>query len=86
MSRAVYPRLNLTLDDGTVRHTTILTKRKMSGLQTELQGKGHIIKGRCRVEYSKEFFNEFDFTSGSDFRSKVEPCIEKELLDEFREV
>lgn len=83
--RSVYPRLVLSLDDGTVRHTTILTKRKISGLLTELGNKSIPIQGTAKVEYTREYNNSFDFKNEETFLKQVLPCIEKELIDEFSE-
>lgn len=85
-SRSVQPRLKITLDDGTVRYTENLTKRKVSGILTNLRNNMAIITGTARVIYSPAYYNEFDFDSEDDFKDKILPCIEKELVDDFKMV
>lgn len=41
--------------------------------------------GTCRVSYSSTYYNEFDFNGYDDFRNKVLPCLEEELLKDFIE-
>ena len=61
-------KLKLTLDDGTVRYTENVTKRKISGTLTSLKNKGVKIKGSARVTYSPNMYNEFDFAGQADFK------------------
>lgn len=82
-SRLVYPSLRIVLNDGTVRHAENVTKRKVSGLLTNLRNNKANISGEARVRYAPKEYNEFSFDNEGDFKDKVHPCIEKELLKDY---
>ena len=72
-------RINVTLNDGTYIYSENPSKRKMSSLNSKLQGK----VGTCRVDYDiRGFYNEFEFDG--DFEYKIGPCIEDELVNQYR--
>lgn len=85
-SGLVKPKLKIKLSDGTTRYTKNVTQRKISGILTNLKAKSATIRGEARVEYAPDYYNEFDFNGEADFKRKVLPCIEKELVNEFKMV
>ena len=72
--------VKITFNDGTYTYSENPSQRKMSALSSRLRDK----VGICRVEYTPNFYNEFEFNGGKDFDTKIRPCIEEELLEEFR--
>ena len=81
--RSNFPALNIKLSDGMSSDTTKLSKRAIGALATKLQKESGNFEGTARVTYSRNTYNEFGFKDKADFMNKVEPCIEKELLDEL---
>ena len=47
------------------------------------KGKKHDVSGFCRVAYTREYWNEFFFDDFEDFKRKLEPCLEEDMLKEF---
>ena len=76
-------RVNITFSDGTYRNLNNPSKRKIAGLITVANDKMGDISGTCKVTYSKDYTNEFEFDSAKDFRFKIDPCLDKELLADF---
>lgn len=74
-------KLKITLGDGTTRTMSEPTKRKISNF---LQWTSEPFNGFAVVQYKKDFENSFDFSSMEDFKHKVYPCIEKDLVESFR--
>lgn len=83
MPTVKYPRIKLVFSTGTYSYSTFVTKRKIAALYTIENSKAGVSGGTCRVEYSSEYYNEFQFTDLADLMYKVSPCIEKELMNEF---
>lgn len=83
MSKTVYPRAKITLSNGTYKYSSFVTKRKIESLYTMLTAQNGIYDGTCTVEYSRDFYNEFEFSDEKDFKYKLGPCIEKELINGF---
>ena len=83
MSKTVYPRVKISLSDKTYTHSSFATKRKIEGLYSRLTAQNGIYDGTCRVEYSYEFYNEFEFSDEKDFKHKLGPCVEKEMVNGF---
>jgi len=79
-------RVILNLKDGTYKYPTNPTKRKMAGLITMLERENAIFEGKCTVEYTKEYKNEFEFNSKADLENKLWPCLEPNLVKEFTNV
>ncbi len=73
----------MSLNDGTYKYPTNPTKRKMAGLITMLQNQNAIFVGKCIVEYSKEYKNEFEFSNVTELENKLWPCLEPALIREF---
>lgn len=72
--------ITITLNDGTYKYLTEPSKRKIAGLISRLRGKS----GTCRVTYDmRGFYNEFDFNS-EDLKHKLEPCIEDDLINQYK--
>ena len=56
-------------------------KRRILGLGSTISRRNMgVFEGHARVDYGHGFTNEFDFTDSSDWRKKIAPCIEDELL------
>lgn len=72
-------KVNISFSDGTYKYLDNPSKRKMAGLYSRLTGKS----GTCRVSYTRTYYNEFQFDGGEDFRRKILPCLEEELIKEF---
>lgn len=81
--RSNFPAINIKLSNGMSSDTTKLSKRAIGALATKLQEKSGKFEGTTRVTYSRNTYNEFNFSGKADFMNKVEPCIEKELLNEL---
>lgn len=73
-------KININFTNGTYKYLENPSSQKITGLITVLKGK----QGICRVEYSKDYYNEFEFYGSKDFRSKLIPCIESQLIKEFK--
>ena len=73
-------RVIVNISNGTYKVLVNPSKRKVSGLSTVLHGKD----GYCTVEYRRGWKNEFEWNGWDDFKKKVSPCIEKQLLKEFK--
>lgn len=79
-------KLLLTLDDGTYKTIKDVTKRKTAQLFTLDKSNMGVYSGTVRVEYTKSYFNEFDFNGAADLRHKLWPCLEEALDAEFKKV
>lgn len=49
----------------------------------EYRGKDVAFEARVMYNRKEDFFNEFQFTTFKDFKEKLEPCLEKELLKDM---
>ena len=76
-------RLNLKLNDGTVRYTENVTTRKVTGTLTNLSNNNAIFQGIAKVTYGHGHYNEFEFDGKKQFWDRFLPCIEKELVREY---
>lgn len=76
-------KLKLILNDGTSKVSTNPTKRQIS---TFLTWAKEPFIGTAIVQYKKDYVNEFDFDSIEDFKHKVFPCLEKDLVDSFKKI
>lgn len=83
-SKTAFPRWILNLGDETGTYSSIVTKRKIMAQATVLSDKVDKFEGTFIIKYTKDLYNEFDFTDLKDFERKVIPCIEKELLNDFK--
>lgn len=72
-------KVKIRFSDGSYKYLENPSKRKVSSLISRLGNKS----GICRVEYTTGFFNDFLFNGASDFKDKIEPCLEEELLKDF---
>lgn len=77
-------KLKINFDNGTTRYTQNVSKRKFSAILTKLEPQDEDMSGSASVEYSRGFWNKFDFSNLTELRQKMEPCLERSLLDEFK--
>ena len=74
----------LKINGETTRYTNELTKRKLTSRNSRFRAKVGNSKGTCTVIYGKGYENEFDYDGWDDFEYKLLPCLEEELVDEFK--
>jgi len=74
--------LKLKFSDGTYKHLLKTSKRKLGKVNTLAKNK----KGICRVEYTRTYYNEFEFDGRDEFLHKLMPCIDNDLVKEFSNV
>lgn len=72
-------RVNINFSDETYIYLKDPSKRKVAGLNSRLSGK----TGICRVSYTRVCYNEFTFDGWEDFKDKMMPCMEEELIRDF---
>jgi hypothetical protein len=60
-----------------VTHIRYNTRKDVTQITTRGEIDNH---GVCRVSYSKNEYNEFEFDGKEDFRQKFKPCVERDLL------
>ena len=74
-------RIIITIDGNASTYSSF-GKRKILGLGSTISRRNMgVFEGRAKVDYGQGFTNEFDFVSPQDYRDKLEPCIEDELMD-----
>lgn len=76
-------KIKIKLNDGTVKYSSNVTKRKFSGILSKLESQNADIAGEASVEYSKGYSNEFTFSSADELKNKISPCLEPALIAEF---
>lgn len=76
-------KLQINLDDGMTKYTSNVSKRKFGGILTNLQAQNGSMAGSAFVEYAKGYRNSFDFSDLNDLKQKMDPCLEKELMNDF---
>lgn len=61
-----------------------IKNRIMLDVQVGLSSES-VLKGTCRVTYNmkEDYWNEFDFTTFSEFRNNLTQITEKDLVKEF---
>lgn len=59
------------------------SKRRVSQIITLANEKVGSLKGTCMVTYKPGFYNEFEFNSTEELRSKLRPCLEDDLIKSF---
>jgi len=74
--------LKLKFSDGTYKYLLKTSKRKLGKVNTLAKN----AKGICRVEYTRTYYNEFEFDGLDDFNCKISPCIDNDLIKEFSNV
>ena len=80
---AKYPSLFIRFNDKTTLTSTFITKRKVGPASAIFKRNVDAFEGIAKVRYNSRDYNEFEFSSVDDFRDKILPCLEKELLNEF---
>lgn len=78
-----YPRISVKTHEDMDMRSSFITKRKVGPLISRLRAQNPIFNGIAKVHYSKTECNWFSFQDEDDFRRKLAPCLEKELLNEF---
>lgn len=77
-------KVKLVFKDKTVINPPNPTKRKLAGFIRGGVERNVIFEGSGTVDYGKGYITEFDFTSRSDLEHKLYPCLEEELINEFK--
>ena len=76
-------RVKLILDGKLVRNLSNPSKRRVSQIITLANEKIGSLNGTCTVTYKPGFYNEFEFNSTEELRSKLRPCLEDDLIKSF---
>ena len=69
--------------------TTVYSSKSLSSISFQINTLRKTLElnsgGSCIVNYGKGYTNEFDFDNDEDFMTKYKPCIERELVNEFKQ-
>lgn len=84
MSSKVFPRWILNLDGEMGTYSSFTSKRKVVNVATIKNAENGKFEGTFIIKYTKDLYNEFDFKDLKEFENKLLPCIEKELLNDFK--
>lgn len=87
MSSSLKPpfmQVKINFKDGKVKYTRNVTQRKFSATYRALERENATFEGSVIVDYGNGYKNEFDFNNKEELMDKMSPCLEKELIDEFR--
>lgn len=77
-------KVKLTFNDKSSINPSNPTKRVLSNFIRGAVERNVIFEGSGYVEYKPGYRNEFDFSSRKDLENKLWPCLEKELVDEYK--
>lgn len=69
----------INFSNGTHRYIKSPSKRKIGGLYGGISDK----VGNCVVKYTKDYYNEFNFSGWEDFKNKIMPCLDASLVKEM---
>ena len=77
-------KVKITFNDKTSISPSQPTRSKIANFIRGAVERKVIFEGTACVDYGKGYKNEFDFTSKKELEDKLWPCLEKELVNEFR--
>lgn len=77
-------KVKLSFKDKTSINPSSPSRRKVAVFLRERTAKNGVFEGHGYVEYKPGYRNEFDFSSKQELEDKLWPCLEKELIDEFK--
>lgn len=69
-------RITLSFDNGDELSINYNPKKS----QNQIIARDIPCSGRCCVNYSRSEYNEFSFEDTKDFRDKIKPCVERNML------
>jgi len=65
-------------------YSSLISKRKMTASIRGLQAQNAIFGGTCTVKYTSEYSNSFDFSNVEELKDKLWPCLEPEMIEDFK--
>ncbi len=77
-------KVKITFNDKTTISPSQPTKRKIANFIRGAVERKLIFVGSGYVDYGKGYRNEFEFSSKQELEDKLWPCLEKDLVDEFK--